>query len=113
MLTISRLSRWSIAYYEKTTNEAKQAAMDRRAAGGGLGEYYSEGDTRMPTWIVAGDAARVGELTGLSGAAAGGFADGEVVTAWLGDGVAPNGVTGRMFTKQSVHGFDKALRLHA
>jgi conjugative relaxase-like TrwC/TraI family protein len=106
VLTISRLSRWSIAYYEKTTNEAKQAAMDRRAAGGGLGEYYSEGDTRMPTWIVAGDAARVGELTGLSGAAAGGFADGEVVTAWLGDGVAPNGVTGRMFTKQSVHGFD-------
>jgi conjugative relaxase-like TrwC/TraI family protein len=107
VLTISRLSRWSIAYYEKTANEAKQAAMDRQAAGGGLGEYYSEGDTRMPTWIVAGDAARVAELTGLSGAAAaGGFADGEVVTAWLDDGIAPNGATGRMFTKGSVQGFD-------
>jgi hypothetical protein len=41
VLTISRLSRWSIAYYDKTANEAKQAAMDRQAAGGGLGEYYS------------------------------------------------------------------------
>jgi len=61
MLTISRMSRWSIAYYEKTANDAKQAGMDRRAAGGGLGEYYSEGDTRSPTWIVVGDAARVAE----------------------------------------------------
>ena len=26
--------------------------MDRQAAGGGLGEYYSEGDTRVPTWVV-------------------------------------------------------------
>jgi conjugative relaxase-like TrwC/TraI family protein len=107
VLTISRLSRWSIDYYEKTANEAKQAAMDRQAAGGGLGEYYSEGDTRMPTWIVAGDAARVAELTGLSGAAAaGGFADGDMVTAWLDDGIVPNRATGRMFTKGSVHGFD-------
>ena len=107
MLTISRLSRWSIAYYEKTANEAKQAAMDRQAAGGGLGEYYSEGDTRVPTWIVTGDAARVAELTGLGGAAlASGFADGDVVTAWLDDGIAPNRATGRAFTKGSVHGFD-------
>jgi conjugative relaxase-like TrwC/TraI family protein len=107
LLTISRLSRWSIAYYEKTANEAKQAAMDRQGAGGGLGEYYSEGDTRMPTWIVAGDATRVGELTGLGGAAlAGGFADGDVATAWLDDGIAPNRATGRVFTKGSVHGFD-------
>jgi conjugative relaxase-like TrwC/TraI family protein len=107
MLTISRLSRWSIAYYEKTANEAKQSAMDRQSANGGLGEYYSEGDTRAPTWIVAGDGARMGELTGLSGGAiAGGFADGDVATAWLDDGVAPNGMTGRAFTKESVHGFD-------
>lgn len=107
MLTISRMSRWSIAYYEKTANEAKQAAMDRQAAGGGLGEYYSEGDTRAPTWIVAGDAARVAELTGLSdAAAAGGFADGGAATAWLDDGIAPNGASGRAFSKGSVHGFD-------
>ncbi|GAB4995171.1 MobF family relaxase [Mycobacterium avium subsp. hominissuis] len=107
MLTISRLSRWSIAYYEKTANEAKQSAMDRQAANGGLGEYYSEGDTRVPTWIVTGDHARVAELTGLSDAAvAGGFADGEDATVWLDDGIAPNGATGRAFTKESVHGFD-------
>ncbi|WP_368834373.1 MobF family relaxase [Mycobacterium intracellulare] len=107
MLTISRLSRWSIAYYEKTANEAKQAAMDRVAAGGGLGEYYSEGDTRVPTWVVAGDAVTVAELTGLSGAAlASGFADGDVATRWLDEGIAPNGASGRAFTKGSVHGFD-------
>jgi hypothetical protein len=65
MLTISRLSRWSINYYNDTANRAQAAAMDRRAAGGGLGEYYSESDARVPTWVVAGDAAVVGELTGL------------------------------------------------
>lgn len=107
MLTISRLSRWSIAYYEKTANEAKQAAMDRQAAGGGLGEYYSEGDTRVPTWVLAGDAVTVAELTGLSGSAlASGFADGNVATTWLDEGIAPNGASGRAFTKESVHGFD-------
>jgi conjugative relaxase-like TrwC/TraI family protein len=107
VLTISRLSRWSIAYYEKTADEAKQAAMDRRAAGGGLGEYYCEGDTRAPTWIVAGDATRVAKLTGLSPAAvAGGFVDGEAATAWLDDGIAPNGAGGRAFSKGSVHGLD-------
>lgn len=107
MLTISRLSRSSIAYYEKTANEAKQAAMDRQAAGGGLGEYYTEGDTRVPTWIVTGDVSQVAELTGLTDAqVAGGFADGDQVSAWLDDGIAPNGATGRAFTTGSVHGFD-------
>jgi conjugative relaxase-like TrwC/TraI family protein len=107
VLTISRLSRWSIAYYEKTANEAKQSAMDRQAANGGLGEYYSESDTRVPTWMVAGDAARVAELTGLTASAvAGGFAEGDDATVWLDDGIAPNGATGRAFTKESVHGFD-------
>jgi hypothetical protein len=42
--------------------------MDRQAAGGALGEYYSEADTRVPTWIVAGDSSYVAELTGLSDA---------------------------------------------
>lgn len=107
MLTISRLTRWSIAYYEKTANEAQQAAMERRAAGGGLGEYYSEADTRKPSWMVAGDVAGVTELVGLGGAAAvGGFADGSAVTAWLDEGMAPNRLTGRPFTRGSVHGFD-------
>jgi hypothetical protein len=60
VLTISRLSRWSINYYNDTANQAHAAAMDRQAGGGGLGEYYSESDTRVPTWVVAGDAAAVG-----------------------------------------------------
>ncbi len=79
VLTISRLSRWSINYYNDTANQAQAAAMDRQAAGGGLGEYYSERDTRVPTWVVAGDSCAVGDLIGLDGAALdGGFADTEV-----------------------------------
>jgi conjugative relaxase-like TrwC/TraI family protein len=107
MLTISRLSRWSINYYNDTANQAQAAAMDRQAAGGGLGEYYSESDTRVPTWVVAGDAAAVGELTGLdAGALHGGFADTTVAARWLDEGIAPNGASGRVFTTGSVHGFD-------
>ena len=107
MLTISRLSRWSINYYNDTAREAKQAAMDRQRANGGLGEYYSERDTRAPTWLLAGDTARTAELVGLDGRAAdGGSADPEMVQHWLDDGIAPNGKAGRAFTKASVHGFD-------
>jgi conjugative relaxase-like TrwC/TraI family protein len=107
VLTISRLSRWSINYYNDTANQAQAAAMDRQAAGGGLGEYYSESDTRVPTWIVAGDTATVGELTGLDAAALhGGFADTAVAARWLDDGIAPNEACGRVFTTGSVHGFD-------
>jgi hypothetical protein len=107
VLTISRLSRWSINYYNDTANQAQAAAMDRQAAGGGLGEYYSESDTRVPTWVLAGDAAAVGELTGLDGAALhGGFVDTKVAARWLDDGIAPNGASGRVFTTGSVHGFD-------
>jgi conjugative relaxase-like TrwC/TraI family protein len=81
--------------------------MDRQAAGGGLGEYYSEGDTRVPTWVVVGDKATVGEATGLDGAALdGGFADTEVAARWLDDGVTPNGEAGRAFGTNGVHGFD-------
>jgi conjugative relaxase-like TrwC/TraI family protein len=107
MLTISRLSRWSINYYNRTADDAKQASMDRQAANGGLGEYYSEGDTRAPTWLVVGDTATVGAAVGLDGAALdGGFADTETAATWLDDGIAPNGASGRAFTDTSVHGFD-------
>jgi len=107
VLTISRLSRWSVNYYNDTAHRAQAAAMDRQAAGGGLGEYYSERDTRVPTWMVAGDKAAVGALVGLNGAALdGGFADTEVAGRWLDDGIAPNGAAGRAFVKESVHGFD-------
>ena len=107
MLTISRLSRWSINYYNDTAHQASQAGLDRQQANGGLGEYYSEGDTRAPTWLIAGDTARTVESVGLDGRAAdGGPADPDVVQRWLDDGIVPNGAAGRSFTKGSVHGFD-------
>jgi hypothetical protein len=107
MLTISRLSRWSINYYNDTAQQAKQAATDRQRANGGLGEYYTERETRTPTWLMAGDSVRVCELAGLGGRAAdGGPADPQVVRRWLDDGIAPNGQAGRAFAKTSVHGFD-------
>jgi conjugative relaxase-like TrwC/TraI family protein len=105
VLTISRLSRWSIRYYNDTANEAGQCA--RQSACGGLGEYHSDGDTRVPSWIVVGDTAAVAAATGLDGAALdGGFADTTTAATWLDDGVAPNGARGRVFSKTSVHGFD-------
>ena len=107
MLTISRLSRWSINYYNDTANQAQAAAMDRQRANGGLGEYYSERDTRTPTWLIAGDPVGTVELVGLDGRAAdGGLADPQVVQRWLDNGIAPNGEIGRAFAKTGVHGFD-------
>jgi conjugative relaxase-like TrwC/TraI family protein len=107
MLTISRLKRRSIAYYNDTANEAEQAAMDRKTANGGLAEYYSEGETRVPTWLVVGDKNAIGRATGLTEAALHGRdADTEDARVWLDDGQAPNGAIGREFTDKSVHGFD-------
>jgi hypothetical protein len=80
--------------------------MDRQSANGGLGEYYSEGDTRIPTWLVVGDKEAIGR-TGLSEAAMeGGDADIDDARVWLDYGTAPNGATGRQFTEKSIHGFD-------
>ena len=58
MLTIAKLSRWSIDYYNRTARAAGDAARDAQRANGGLGEYYTERDTRTPTWLIAGDTAR-------------------------------------------------------
>ncbi|WP_151834971.1 MobF family relaxase [Mycobacterium avium] len=107
MLTIAKLSRWSVNYYNDTARAVGEAAKDFQRAGGGLGEYYSEKDTRTPVWLCAGDAHTVAELVGLSDAArAGGEADPAVVARWLDDGVAPGGVCGRTFGRRGVHGFD-------
>jgi hypothetical protein len=81
--------------------------MDRQAAGGGLGEYYSERDTRAPLWMITGDAEAVGGICGLSPAALqGGFADTATAADWLDDGITPSGLTGRKFRDDAVHGFD-------
>ena len=93
MLTISRLSRWSINYYNDTARQARQAGLDRQRANGGLGEYYSEGDTRTPAWLIVGDTARDGEI-GWPGRAR--RRRGVVLIPtwwqrWLDDGTAPNG----------------------
>ncbi|OBF24941.1 MULTISPECIES: MobF family relaxase [Mycobacterium] len=107
MLTIAKLSRWSIAYYNDTANAVGVAARDARCANGGLGEYYAEGDTRAPVWVCAGDGRAAAELVGLDDAArAGGEADTGVVGRWLDEGVAPSGECGRALGKGSVHGFD-------
>jgi conjugative relaxase-like TrwC/TraI family protein len=110
MLTISRLKRFGIAYYNDTADQAKEATMDRRKANGGLAEYYSEGETRAPTWLIVGDTGSIGETTGLTEAALhGGEADTETARIWLDDGRTPNDTHGRAFTDKSVHGFDLTL----
>ncbi|MGJ6125676.1 MobF family relaxase [Mycolicibacterium sp. Y3] len=107
MLTISKLKAWSISYYIDTADTAARASRDASAAGGGLGEYYSEHDTRTPIWIFAGDARTAATLAGLSDfQRGGGQADSAVVGRWLDDGIAPNGAMGRTFGTRGVHGFD-------
>ena len=76
MLTISKLKRWSINYYTDTAETAARASCDRTRAGGGLGEYYSERETRTPAWLLAGDTHTAARLVGLTDAErAGGDAD--------------------------------------
>ncbi len=107
MLTIAKLSRWSINYYNDTANAVGQAVKDAQRAGGGLGEYYTEHDTRTPVWLCSGDTHTAAKLVGLTNIQrAGGEADTEVVARWLDDGVAPNGECGRAFGDRGVHGFD-------
>ena len=104
MLTISRLGHRSIKYYNDTAN---QAGRDHRSAGGGLAEYYSEDETRIPSWLVIGDSDAISKSTGLNERALqGGDADTEIARMWLDDGQTPNDASGREFTEKSVHGFD-------
>ena len=98
MLTISKLKRWSINYYIDTAQTAERAAKDRERAGGGLGEYYSERETRTPVWLSVGDTRTAAALVGLTDIQrAGGEADAALVARWLDDGIAPNGAHGRAF----------------
>jgi conjugative relaxase-like TrwC/TraI family protein len=107
MLTLSVMTRHSVKYYNDTAKAAAAAEMDRRKAGGGLGEYYTEGETRAPIWLGVGDTTALADLTGLSPSdLAGGEADMDVVERWLDDGIAPNEGSGRAFGETSVHGFD-------
>jgi hypothetical protein len=68
VLTISKLKRWSINYYIDTAQAAENATKDRARSGGGLGEYYSERETRTPIWLLAGDTHTVARLVGLTDA---------------------------------------------
>jgi hypothetical protein len=98
MLTISKLKRWSISYYIDTAQAAEHAARDLARAGGGLGEYYSERETRTPVWLLAGDTHTVAEVVGLTDAErVGGDADAGLVARWLNDGITPSGAHGRSF----------------
>lgn len=107
LLTIAKLSLWSVNYYNDTARAVGQAARDAQSAGGGLAEYYAERNTRTPVWTCVGDTRAAAELVGLSdGSRTGGDADPDVVARWLDEGVAPSGDCGRAHGKGGVHGFD-------
>jgi hypothetical protein len=107
VLTISKLKRWSINYYIDTARTAATASHDASRAGGGLGEYYSEHETRTPTWLLAGGTHTVASLVGLTDSQrVGGEADATQVARWLDDGIVPNGAHGRALGQRGVHGFD-------
>jgi conjugative relaxase-like TrwC/TraI family protein len=106
VLTIAKLGQWSVSYYVDTARQAVASALDGRAAGGGLGEYYSESETRLPAWLSAGR--NVAEAMGLTGVGRNGeTADLDAVTRWLDDGISPCEASGRAFNKRDgVHGYD-------
>ncbi len=107
MLTIAPLKLWSVRYYNDTSRAAVAAGLDRQEAGGGLGEYYSEGESRAPIWMCAGDVQQAGRLCGLTATdRCGGDADLDVVARWLDEGVAPGGACGRAFSERANRGFD-------
>ena len=107
MLTVAKLSLWSVNYYNDTARAVGDAVADRQKANGGLAEYYAERDTRTPVWACAGDVRAVAEAVGLGASErAGGDADPDAVARWLDSGVAPNGECGRAHGKGGVHGFD-------
>jgi hypothetical protein len=83
MLTISRLGHRSITYYNDTAHQAKCSATNYQTAGGGLAECYSEGETRTPSWLVAGDKKFIASATGLGGSALEG---GDADTRWPASG---------------------------
>ncbi len=103
MLTIAKLRQRSVSYsYVDTERSALAAAVDAWTAGGGLGEYYSEAETRLPVWLSAGrDVPAALELSGVE--RVGENADLDAVTRWLDEGQAPCGATGRAFSCASVH----------
>lgn len=110
MLTISKLKRSSVSYYIDTAEAAGRASSDVKRANGGLGEYYSEHETRTPVWLCAGDSHTAARLVGLTDVQrAGGEADSAIVARWLDDGIEPNGARGRAFGSRGVHGFDLTL----
>jgi conjugative relaxase-like TrwC/TraI family protein len=107
VLTVAKLSLWSVNYYNDTARAVGQAAKDAQSAGGGLGEYYAERDTRTPVWTCVGNSVQVAEMVGLTDVQrAGGDADPDVVARWLDAGVAPSGECGRAHGEGGVHGFD-------
>ncbi|TXI56671.1 MAG: hypothetical protein E6Q54_09915 [Mycolicibacter arupensis] len=109
VITCVALKRWGIDYYNRTAREATHATKaDER--GGGLGEYYSQNDTRMPTWLVVGDAHTAANLVGLTDEQrAGGRADLDTVTRWMEEGIAPNSAHGRAFAEGDNRGFDVTI----
>ena len=85
MLTIAKLGQWSVSYYVDTARRRRAAALEWPRGRRGLGEYYSESETRLPVWLSAGR--DVAEAMGLTGAGRNGeTADLDAVTRWLDDG---------------------------
>jgi hypothetical protein len=78
------LAKWIISYYNDTANKAMARDDGPSPGPRWAGEYYSEGDTRAPTWMLTGNTPKVAELVGLDAAATDdGFADTDTAATCL------------------------------
>jgi hypothetical protein len=66
VLTIAKLSRWSIKLLQRHRPRRVAAATDAQRAGGGLGEYYCEHESRTRVGLCAGDTHTAAELVGFT-----------------------------------------------
>lgn len=129
MLTYSKISQHSLAYYEQQVRESRSPDRERSAAvGADLHDYLSEAGEAPPEAFVVGSECEAGAWAwagrpslahsageGRAGAEQGlGIVDGqqlesEQVTRWFGSGQAP-GIEGqqlgREFGERTIHGYD-------
>ncbi|MBB5166745.1 hypothetical protein [Mycobacterium sp. AZCC_0083] len=58
------MAKWGISYYNDTANKAMARDDGSSPRLRWAGEYYSEGDTRAPTWILIGNTRKVASWLG-------------------------------------------------
>ena len=93
---------------QRHRQKSQAAATERQSPGGGLAEYYSEGETRIPSWLVIGDKQRHRDSDRPQRSQRSTAATPTPTSPRAGSMTAepPTATAVAQFTDKSVHGFD-------